>query len=59
LKAQLTRLVSALGPPIGTLVRYHMKRKAMLAAPAWTTPADAVGNIVPFVKVTTKVEREH
>jgi hypothetical protein len=36
-----------------------MKRKAMLAAPAWTTPADAVGNIVPFVKVTTKVEREH
>jgi hypothetical protein len=44
---------------LGTVIRYYLKRKSMLAIPARTTPADAVENIVPFVKVTTKVEREH
>jgi hypothetical protein len=44
---------------LGTVIRYYLKRKSMLAILARTTPADAVENIVPFVKVTTKVEREH
>jgi len=44
---------------LGRVIRYYLQRKAMLAAPARATPADAVENIVPFVKVTTKVEREH
>src|SRR5262249_26223765 len=47
---------------LGTFAGYHRKRKAMLAMPTmpmWTMPVEVSGNIVPFVKVTTKVEREH
>jgi hypothetical protein len=39
---------------LATFLRYHLKRKSMLATPAWTTPADAVGchlnGVFPCVK---------
>ena len=47
---------------LATFQRWRKKQQAIQAIPTmptWTPPAEAVGNIVPFVKVTTKVEREH
>jgi hypothetical protein len=35
-----------------TFLRYRWERKAMLATPAWTTPADAVGNVENGLAVT-------
>jgi len=47
---------------LATFVRWRKKQQEMQAVqtmPAWTPPAAAPGNIIPFVKVTPKVEREH
>ena len=36
---------------LGTFARYHSKRKAMQAVPAWTAPAETTGNIAPIIEV--------
>jgi len=39
---------------LGTFVRWHRKRKAMSAVPAWTAPSEATGNIAPIIEVEYK-----
>jgi hypothetical protein len=39
---------------LGTFVRYHRKRKPLLAIPASTPPFEATGNIVPFIRLKPK-----
>jgi len=39
---------------LGTFARYCSKRKAMLAVPASTPPAEATGNIAPIIEVEYK-----
>jgi len=39
---------------LATFVRWRKKQKAMLAEPAWTLPAEPIGNVSPIIEVEYK-----